>query len=308
MNILLYLNVFQNGFCYHLFKIKTAMKKIFLLFLILSLNLSFAQNTILWTIKKEGNPNVSYLLGTYHQMGNSYIDSLKTLIRSLKSSKVAIFENIDTGENLAKYLNAREENFTYKQKLDKNHLKFLEEIAQKWTVPISKLSPPELLLKLQQTYLETQCGTVKNSDTFKSFDNYLIKTAKQNSVELVGLESNDLMTSYINQQDRTDWKDIKKHINLWLDNIKMKRDTDIHCRMAESYKKQNLDYQLDSECAESLMISSRSAVWLPIIEKNIAEKNSFIAVGYAHLTGKCGLISKLKLAGYKVEPIYNLEE
>ncbi len=86
----------------------------------------------------------------------------------------------------------------------------------------------------------------------------------------------------------------------------MSRDTNIHCRMAEVYKKQKLDYDLDSECAESLMISSRSAIWLPVIEKNIIEKNSFITVGYAHLTGKCGLISKLRLAGYKVEPVYDL--
>lgn len=284
------------------------MKKILILSFILSLNFALAQNTILWTIKKDGNPHTSYLLGTYHQMGNSYVDSLTAVTRALKSSDIAIFENTDIGDGLAKYLNSRKEDFTYKEKLDKKHLAYLGDISEKWKVPVSKLSPSELLLKIQQTYLETQCGTVKITDSVKTFDNYLIKMAKLNSVELLGLESNDLMTSYINQQDRTEWKDIKKEIYLWLDNIKMSRDTHIHCKMAEVYKKQKLDYHLDTECAESLIISSRSAVWLPIIEKNIIEKNSFIAVGYAHLTGKCGLISKLRTAGYKVEPVYNLDK
>lgn len=284
------------------------MKKILLLSFILSLNFALAQNTILWTIKKDGNPHTSYLLGTYHQMGNSYVDSLTAVTRALKSSDIAIFENTDIGDGLAKYLNSRKEDFTYKEKLDKKHLAYLGDISEKWKVPVSKLSPSELLLKIQQTYLETQCGTVKITDSVKTFDNYLIKMAKLNSVELLGLESNDLMTSYINQQDRTEWKDIKKEIYLWLDNIKMSRDTHIHCGMAEVYKKQKLDYHLDTECAESLMISSRSAIWLPIIEKNIIEKNSFIAVGYAHLTGKCGLISKLRTAGYKVEPVHNLDK
>lgn len=284
------------------------MKKIFLLILVLQIFYTFAQNTILWTIKKEGNPHTSYLLGTYHQMGNSYVDSLKTVTRALQSSQLAVFENIDTGEKLANFLNSRTENFSYKEKLSKKYLKGLEEIAKNWAVPVSKLSPPELRLKLEQVYYETQCGTIKPTDTSKVFDSYLIKMAKKNSVEVLGLESNDLMTSYINQTDRTEWKDVKKEIYTWVDNIKLKRETKTLCSMAEAYKKQKLDYQLDSECAETVIISSRNAVWLPIIEKNIAEKNTFIAVGYAHLTGTCGLVTKLREAGYKVKPVYDLSK
>ncbi|MCI3936758.1 TraB/GumN family protein [Chryseobacterium aahli] len=284
------------------------MKKIFLLSLLFQIFYASAQNTILWTIKKEGNPHTSYLLGTYHQMGNSYVDSLKSVTRALQSSQLAIFENIDTGENLIKLLNSRTENFSYKEKLSKKYLKDLEEIAKNWAVPVSKLSPPELRLKLEQVYYETQCGTIKPTDTSTVFDNYLIKIAQNNSVQVLGLESNDLMTSYINQTDRTEWKDVKKEIYTWVDNIKLKRETKTLCSMAEAYKKQKLDYQLDSECAETVIISSRNAVWLPIIEKNIAEKNSFIAVGYAHLTGKCGLVTQLRKTGYKVEPVYDLSK
>lgn len=283
------------------------MTKISSLYLLIQIFYASAQNTILWTVKKEGNPHTSYLLGTYHQMGNSYVDSLKTVTRALQSSQLAIFENIDTGEKLADFLNSRPENFTYKEKLSKKYLKDLEEIAKNWAVPVSKLSPPELRLKLEQVYYE-QCGTIKPTDTSKGLDNYLIKMAKEKSVEVFGLESNDLMTSYINQTDRTEWKDVKKEIYTWIDNITMQRETKTLCSMAEAYKKHQLDYQLDSECSETVIISSRNVVWLPIIEKNTAEKNSFIAVGYAHLTGRCGLVTQLRNAGYRVEPVYGLDQ
>lgn len=282
------------------------MKKLFFLILLLYVSAAFAQNTIFWSIRKEGNPHTSYLLGTYHQMGNSYVDSLKTVTRALQSSQLAIFENIDAGENLAKFLNSRTENLTYKEKLNKKHLENLEEIAADWAVPVSKLSPRELVFKLEQVYYEKNCGTVKPSDTSKVFDNYLIKIAKKNSVEVVGLESNELMTSYLNQADRTDWKDVKKDINNWLDNIKMKKETQSLCGMAEAYRKQKLHYQLDLPCAETVLISSRNTVWLPVIEEKIKTGKIFIAVGFAHLTGKCGLVTKLRESGYKVEPIYDL--
>lgn len=284
------------------------MKNFFLLVIVLNFNFSFSQNTIFWKVTKSGNSNTSYLLGTYHQMGNSYVDSLKTITRALKSSKVAVFENIDTGEGISKLLNSRQTNFEYKEKINKTQLMHLEKLAQEWTVPLSKLSPSELLLKLQQTYYETQCGTVKNTDTIKIFDNYLIKIAQRNSIELYGLESDSLITSYVNLAKGGDWKDLNKEIYQWLDNIRLNRNTVEYCALARNYKKQNLDYHLESECQKNVLISSRTAIWVPLIEEKIAVENSFVAVGLFHLFGKCGLIYELRQRGYNVEPVYNLDK
>lgn len=51
-----------------------------------------AQNTILWSVKSYTGKE-SYLLGTYHQMGNSFIDSLPEIKNALINSEVAIFES-----------------------------------------------------------------------------------------------------------------------------------------------------------------------------------------------------------------------
>lgn len=57
----------------------------------LSTNFVIAQNTILWSVKQRNSDKVSYILATFHQMGNSFIDE-KPLIKELMSnSKLVIF-------------------------------------------------------------------------------------------------------------------------------------------------------------------------------------------------------------------------
>lgn len=72
--------------------------------------------------------------------------------------------------------------------------------------------------------------------------------------------------------------------------------------------KQEIDYQLKSECSDSLLINTRSKIWIPLLINQISNKNAFIAVGISHLFGKCGLISQLQELGYIVEPLYNLHK
>jgi uncharacterized protein YbaP (TraB family) len=47
----------------------------------------------------------------------------------------------------------------------------------------------------------------------------------------------------------------------------------------------------------------RNTNWIPIIEKQISKKATFIAVGAAHLPGENGVIQLLKSKGYQVVPV-----
>lgn len=67
-----------------------------------------------------------------------------------------------------------------------------------------------------------------------------------------------------------------------------------------------LDYQFDETCPEGLMVKGRNEQWTPILSDILKEKNCFVAVGLFHLTRDCGLIVKLREAGYSVEPITDL--
>ena len=57
------------------------MKKIILILsILLSVNMVNSQNTILWSISKPDSNKTSYLFGTFHQMGNSFVDNKPKII------------------------------------------------------------------------------------------------------------------------------------------------------------------------------------------------------------------------------------
>ena len=58
-----------------------------------------------------------------------------------------------------------------------------------------------------------------------------------------------------------------------------------------------------SGLASDKMLDVRNQRWIPKIEKAIAAKPTFIAVGAAHLGGKNGVVSLLRAKGYKLKPI-----
>ncbi len=71
---------------------------------------------------------------------------------------------------------------------------------------------------------------------------------------------------------------------------------------ADLYKFMEGEMTKDGGSTEKLL-DERNAKWIPVIEKNITEKPSFIAVGGGHLGGKKGVINLLRKKGYKLTPI-----
>ncbi len=55
--------------------------------------------------------------------------------------------------------------------------------------------------------------------------------------------------------------------------------------------------------SQTKLLDERNAAWIPVIEKNIKVKPSFIGVGAAHLGGKKGVVNLLRARGYKLTPI-----
>lgn len=277
------------------------------LFLILFFHFSwintFAQNTILWTVEHPKYQTKSYLLGSYHQMGNSFVDSIPKIKSALLSSEFAIFETTSAGGKVSEQMNKRKTNFEYKTVLKRKDLIYLERISSEWNVPLSKVYPIELLIKLKQTYTEKICGTVKSTDKYKHFDQYLMYLAKKDSIRLYGLETDSLQIVQINNlsKSKMTWNDAKKPIHKILKNIKKDRYKRKYCQTAQNYMDLKFDYQFTETCVSNL--KTRNDKWIPQLEKILPERNSFITVGLLHLYGECGLIVQLRKRGYKVEPV-----
>ncbi|WKZ74569.1 MAG: TraB/GumN family protein [Vicingaceae bacterium] len=261
------------------------------------------QSTILWQITKPNTNDTSYLVGTFHQLGNSFVDSFPAITQSLFHSDLAIFESIDNSDRLLILLNSRPDNFEYKKTLKKSDIVFLEEYSKNWAVHVCKLQPIELLIKLQQEYIKSHCGTIKPNDTFRHFDKYLIHLSELNKIPILGLETDSMQTKDINESAvNFEWKIAKKHIHKILSQIRNPKMNPTICKNAIDYMTFSFNYQFNIACGDSNLII-RNEKWLPVIIDNINSKKTFIAVGLLHLYGNCGLISKIIENGYKIEPL-----
>lgn len=82
-------------------------------------------------------------------------------------------------------------------------------------------------------------------------------------------------------------------------------------KITQLYTDQNIDglYQLIADEGDVLdgmneiLLDNRNKRWIPMIEKMIAEKSTFIAVGAGHLGGPNGVIRLLEAQGYTLTPI-----
>lgn len=262
------------------------------------------QNTIMWQVSHPNSTHQSYLFGTFHQIGNSFIDSFPIVIKHLKNADVAFFESVEDINKLRATLNDRPARFTYQDELAKSDVKFLEEFSSEWHVPLSKLTPIEIYIKLSQQYITQICGTVHPTDEWDHLDRYLIHLAKKFEIPIRGLETDRMQIDEINSStDSDDWQSARRGIKSIVKNIK-KRDTNtLSCIQAQKYLEFNLSFELDSKCEDPSMIR-RNEAWLPQISKSIESQSAFVAVGLLHMYGDCGLIRQLEHRGYVVTPIY----
>ena len=53
-----------------------------------------------------------------------------------------------------------------------------------------------------------------------------------------------------------------------------------------------------------VVLFERNAHWLPVLERAMAEGDTFVAVGAAHLLGESGLLAELRLRGYEVSRVH----
>lgn len=282
------------------------MKKHLLLLLLFPI-LGFCQNTILWEIKSPSGEQTSYMLGTYHQMGNSFVDSLPIIKEKMLKSDLAIFESIEDDEIGFEIVNARQQSFELNKHFKKKELEYLKQIAKNWRIDLYKYQPTELLMKLQQVFYTTNCGNVKETDTWDHFDNYLINIAKQNNKPLMGFETISEQIEFIERDAKNPkWKQVQKPIKYWLKHLKNPNlvEDDDNCKFTNYYKNFALDYRFDHPCdPENVLVTERNNNWMKQLPNLLQTKNCFIAVGLLHLANNCGLLQQLKNQGFTITPV-----
>ncbi|TYB79332.1 TraB/GumN family protein [Bizionia myxarmorum] len=279
-------------------------KNLLLLTLVFSSLFAGAQNTILWKVSDTINNKTSYIVGTFHQFGNSFVDSIPQIQEAILKSDLAIFESIDDADSTREIIDARDATNAIDKNFNKRDLQKLQAITTNWKVDIYKLQPIELRWKLQQEFQKIICETVKPTDTWDHFDNYLLHIAKAHNISVLGLETDSLQLKLISKENKNpNWKQERKVISELIDLLTLKNPSVDYCALAKKYRKFELDYGFNEPCDESILIKERNENWLAVLPELLKTNNCFIAVGYAHLRNSCGLLEQLKQQGFLVESV-----
>jgi uncharacterized protein YbaP (TraB family) len=268
-------------------------------------NMALAQNTILWSIQYPDSDVTSHILGTYHQMGNSFVDDKPLIQELVGTSDIVVFECIeDRQEKIIDVMLSRTDDFSYQELLYKDDVEFLENYTKDWSVPLSKQKPGEFIFKFLQEIGKKYCGTIEASDTSDHMDNYILSMAGNHNVPVYGLESVADQMRVINatEQGELTWDQAKERIHWHIENLKNQH---YDCRLARQYMKMKLDYQFKTKCVEDdVMLTKRNETWMPQIRLLLEEHHSvFIVVGLSHLFYDCGIISQLRKEGFIVKEV-----
>lgn len=265
---------------------------------------AIGQHTILWKVTDPATKKTSTIVGTFHQFGNSFVDSIPEIKAGLDASELAIFESIGDIKKTQQTINDRDYTSGIEKAFSNKYYQQLQAIAKDWKVNLTKLKPIELRWKLQQQLIETQCQTVKPWDTWDHFDNYLIHLAQQQNIEVFGLETDEEQLELISQEhEHPDWNNERKNIIKTLQKFSGKKINPNQCAFAQQYQQYDLDYELSKPCPQDVLLQQRNAKWMNILPQLLRSKNCFVAVGLFHLYRECGLLEQLKKEGFVVEAI-----
>lgn len=274
------------------------------LFLLAMQSLAFGQNTILWQVTDTVNHKTSYLLGTFHQFGNSFVDSLPQIQEALLRSELAVFESIDGVEATRKMIQARKPGTGVEKVLNKRDLARLKEIAKDWQVDLYRLSPFEIRLKLSQEFQRIQCGTTVPGDTFDHFDNYLMHLAGEHKIRMLGLETDSQQLALLEQGYKNpSWRKEGRMIRAWIRQLTTDRPDRDLCALADRYRRFDLDYNFDLSCENDILILQRNRDWMEVLPQLLRSTNTFVAVGFLHLMWQCGLLEQLREQGFQIVPV-----
>ncbi|MPR34236.1 TraB/GumN family protein [Salmonirosea aquatica] len=285
------------------------LKHLFILVIILTSGTSHAQSpkeaSLLWKIEGKALSEPSYLYGTIHLICPSDFTLSDTLKGCLQQTEQLTLE-IDMDDPglmmaMAKSM-GMPEGEELKQLLDSTDYvrlnRYFKDSVGLNIAPFERAKPFMLMSILLNRVLACQP---------QSYELSLMSLAKKQNSEVVGLETVEEQMAVF---DSIPYADQARMLITLMDSLPQARRE--FGKMVEVYKTQDIEglYDLtlasefDMEKHQEVLLTDRNKRWIPIIEKQVAQKPTFIAVGAAHLGGEEGVIALLRKEGYRVSPVF----
>lgn len=286
------------------------------------------ENSLLWKISGNGLQYDSYLLGTMHSVGQTFLDSIEGFRKAFSTAKQIAVEcdlfALDSIRSTSKptlgsyvFMSA---DTTYAMLYNHNDFRFVDSILMRYNQEYFKYKPLFWSNMLTSTLVSSNLPSLLNG-----MDRFILLLGYQNNKKIYFMETlediGQKWTLYDSLGYTMDLPNQAKYLQYTLkypDSIRSFLDT-----MEVSYRKQELNrlsmnylckqLSLENESdfilnyqkeAELSLVVTRNEEWMKILIPMINKGSSLIAVGVLHLIGDNGLIALLERLGYIVEPIY----
>jgi uncharacterized protein len=282
------------------------MIKLLVILAIITGQVAAGQNTILWEVTDTVTHKKSFIAGTFHHIGNSFADSIPELKRALLQAEIAVFESVEDGKGLVAAINNRKQPNAIEKLVSNHDFIQLKKMSAAWKVDLANLEPVELVLILRQEFQKNKCKTVKPTDQWDHFDNYLIHLARTNHIAVLGLETDSSQLGMVTEIYNSAGSVYEQEeINYWISRFTNKEDSsDEECLLVQKYMNLDLDYEFLTSCEDDILVQKRNNDWMRVLPDLLSAKNCFVAVGLLHLKYKCGLLESLKQKGFMIKPVF----
>jgi uncharacterized protein len=263
-------------------------------------------NSLLWEISGNGLATPSYLLGTYHLAGKSFVDSLEYIEPKFRACKTVVGEAIIDSTTSSKIMPMLMLNNTSLNKLyTRDEYQALSDTFSKVlhvNINLYKTFKPAALEVFVAIMIAPQTITATNPP----MDLYFQNEGKKLNDKVIGLETAEFQMDVLLNGDL---QEQKKHLMFTIKNINKAR-ADIQ-KLYAFYNQQNLQ-KLDELMNEDdgytqeendKLVKDRNLKWMKELPAIMSENSSFIVVGSGHLVGEYGLINQLRLKGYTVTAV-----
>ena len=271
------------------------------------LAVSETENTLLWRVSGNHLKKPSYLFGTFHLLCKSDIHFSDQLKKAIDRSDTVYMEmDMDDPSTMLSgmlYMNMKDgkkiKDLLTPAEFERLSVYFNDTLKMPFN--LFQSAKPYFLVALFYPRL-MQC------ENASGVEQELLTIIKESGKEVKGLETMQYQASVF---DRIPYEWQAKELMKNVDSFQVTKDE--FERMVQVYKDQRLDSmqamfnegEFSSNEYGKYLLDERNENWVSQLKKIMQDQSVFVAVGAGHLPGDMGLISLLRKAGYKVEPLNN---
>lgn len=275
-------------------------------------NADVLEDALLWKIERKDLSAPSYLFGTIHMIPQEDFFLPTGLEEAFDRSEKVVFEidlddMADMGSMMGMMSNLlMNDGMTIEKLLSPSEYKEVADYFEAMGMPMFLLGnvKPMFLAMLAEVNMDP---TAMQSDDIISYEMELYDKANASSKPVGGLET---MAYQMSLFDNISYKD---QAQMLLDAVRgTNMESDMFEETVKLYKEQKIESMVsmisDPEQSgmgdiEDVLLNDRNRNWIPIMEKQMAKRSVFFAVGAGHLAGPSGVIKLLRAEGYKVTPV-----